>query len=133
MLRVDDLSSDQTVALAAAKYYQGAREVKAVLQLAQIPELLVVPVDPTSRYAGAADDRGAGARRLDTRDGRPARSRPSRRSRAPTRCVAGDRLDLLGRAATGDTTRWWVLADANRWPDATQLEQPGQTIGLPDA
>jgi nucleoid-associated protein YgaU len=47
--------------------------------------------------------------------------------------VAGDRLDLLGRAATGDTTRWWVLADANPWLDATQLEQPGQTIGLPRA
>ena len=31
VLRVDDLSSDQTVAIAAAKYYQGAREVKAVL------------------------------------------------------------------------------------------------------
>jgi hypothetical protein len=40
VLRVDDLSSDQTAAIAAAKYYQGAREVKAVLQLAQIPELL---------------------------------------------------------------------------------------------
>lgn len=40
VLRVQDLSSDQTVAIAAAKYYQGAREVKAVLQLAQIPELL---------------------------------------------------------------------------------------------
>jgi hypothetical protein len=40
VLRVDDLSSDQTVAIAAAKYYQGAREVKAVLNLAQTPELL---------------------------------------------------------------------------------------------
>jgi hypothetical protein len=40
VLRVQDLSADQTVAIAAAKYYQGAREVKAVLQLAQIPELL---------------------------------------------------------------------------------------------
>jgi hypothetical protein len=40
VLRVDDLSADQTVAIAAAKYYHGAREVKAALQLAQIPELL---------------------------------------------------------------------------------------------
>jgi hypothetical protein len=40
VLRVDDLSSDQTVAIAAAKYYQGSREVKAVLNLAQTPELL---------------------------------------------------------------------------------------------
>jgi len=39
VLRVDDLSVDDTVARAAAKYYQGAREAKAVLQLAQIPEL----------------------------------------------------------------------------------------------
>ena len=46
---------------------------------------------------------------------------------------AGDRLDLLGRAATGDTTRWWVLADANPWADATRLERPGETIGLPRA
>jgi nucleoid-associated protein YgaU len=46
---------------------------------------------------------------------------------------AGDRLDLLGRAATGDTTRWWILADANPWSDATRLERAGQTIGLPRA
>jgi len=39
VLRVDHLSVDDTVARAAAKYYQGAREAKAVLQLAQIPEL----------------------------------------------------------------------------------------------
>jgi hypothetical protein len=40
VLRVDDLSSDDTVARAAAKYYQVAREAKAFLQLAQIPELI---------------------------------------------------------------------------------------------
>jgi hypothetical protein len=40
VLQVDDLSKDDTVARAAAKYYQGAREVKAVAQLVQIPELL---------------------------------------------------------------------------------------------
>lgn len=45
----------------------------------------------------------------------------------------GERLDLLARAATGDTTRWWVLADANAWADAVRLEQPGETIGLPRA
>jgi hypothetical protein len=42
------------------------------------------------------------------------------------------RLDLLGQRATGDTTRWWVLADANPWADATTLERPGTTIDLPD-
>jgi hypothetical protein len=45
----------------------------------------------------------------------------------------GSRLDLLGHRATGDTTRWWVLADANPWADATRLERPGTTIDLPDA
>lgn len=47
--------------------------------------------------------------------------------------VAGDRLDLLALEAVGDSTRWWALADANPWRDATRLEQPGQTIDLPDA
>jgi len=45
---------------------------------------------------------------------------------------AGDRLDLLGQVATGDSTRWWVLADANPFADATELERPGLTIDLPD-
>jgi len=46
---------------------------------------------------------------------------------------AGDRLDLLGQSATGDSTRWWVLADANPLADAGELEHPGLTIDLPDA
>lgn len=45
---------------------------------------------------------------------------------------AGDRLDLMGLAATGDSTQWWRLADANPWADATQLERPGATIDLPE-
>jgi hypothetical protein len=45
----------------------------------------------------------------------------------------GERLDLLGLKAAGDTTRWWLLADANPWSDATVLEHAGQTIELPDA
>lgn len=44
---------------------------------------------------------------------------------------AGDRLDLLGRAATGDTTRWWLLADANPWWDPVELEVAGRRIELP--
>ena len=40
VLRVADLGTGDTFARAAATYYQGSREVKAVLQLAQIPELL---------------------------------------------------------------------------------------------
>lgn len=43
----------------------------------------------------------------------------------------GDRLDLLGRAATGDTTRWWLLADANPWWDPAALEVAGRRIELP--
>jgi nucleoid-associated protein YgaU len=45
----------------------------------------------------------------------------------------GDRLDLLAHVAAGDSTRWWLLADANPYRDATALEQPGQSIELPDA
>jgi nucleoid-associated protein YgaU len=45
---------------------------------------------------------------------------------------AGDRLDLMGLAATGDSTQWWRLADANPSPDATELERPGATIDLPE-
>jgi len=39
VLRVDDLDKDDTVARAAATYYQGSREVKAVLQIPQMAEL----------------------------------------------------------------------------------------------
>ena len=45
----------------------------------------------------------------------------------------GDRLDLLASIAAGDSTRWWLLADANPFADATRLERPGATIDLPDA
>jgi hypothetical protein len=45
----------------------------------------------------------------------------------------GDRLDLLAQVAAGDSTRWWLLADANPFHDATRLEQPGERIDLPDA
>jgi hypothetical protein len=46
---------------------------------------------------------------------------------------AGDRLDLLARAALGETTAWWRIADANPFADATRLEEPGRTIRLPGA
>lgn len=45
---------------------------------------------------------------------------------------AGDRLDLLAQVAAGDSTLWWLLADANPFHDATRLEEPGRTIELPD-
>jgi len=37
--RPDDLDRDDAVARAAATYYQGSREVKAVLQIPQMVEL----------------------------------------------------------------------------------------------
>ena len=39
ILRTVDLPQDATIARAAATFYQGAREVKAVLQLPQLLEL----------------------------------------------------------------------------------------------
>ena len=39
VLRLDDLDKDDTVARAAATYYQGSREVKAILQIPQMIEL----------------------------------------------------------------------------------------------
>jgi hypothetical protein len=89
-------------------------------------------LEPTSRYAGlpaidvpAAD---GSVRRLGAPRVVP---EPSLRGSYDVR--DGDRLDLLGQGAAGDSTRWWLLADANPWPDATRLERPGQTIDLPDA
>lgn len=88
--------------------------------------------DPTSRYAGrppitvvAAD---GSARVL----GAP-RVVPALPTRGVYTARAGDRLDLLAHIAAGDSTRWWLLADANPHRDATRLEQPGQAIELPDA
>ena len=88
--------------------------------------------DPTSRYAGlptisivALDGtaRVLGAPRVV--------AQPPVRAAYTVR--AGDRLDLLAHIAAGDSTRWWLLADANPHRDATRVEQPGQTIDLPDA
>jgi nucleoid-associated protein YgaU len=92
---------------------------------------MAVP-DSTSRYAGqppitvvAADGsvRVLGAPRVV----------PAPPVRGAYTVRAGDRLDLLAHIAAGDSTRWWLLADANPHRDAARLEQPGQTIELPDA
>lgn len=87
---------------------------------------------PNSRYGGSAaiEIVGAdGARHtlLAPRFAQPLASRGAYEIRP------GARLDLLGEAATGDSTRWWLLADANPWWDATALERPGEVIELPDA
>jgi hypothetical protein len=57
---------------------------------------------------------------------------PEPRTRGIYQARSSDRLDLLARAAFGDSTQWWVLADANPWADATALEAPGTDIRLPD-
>lgn len=89
-------------------------------------------LDPTSRYARLpvievpAPD--GGVRRL----GAP-RVAPAPRLRGSFEVRPGSRLDLLAQDAAGDSTRWWLLADANPWADATRLERPGQIVDLPDA
>lgn len=89
------------------------------------------PLDPGSRYAGLPEIEvpapDGSTRRLGAP--RPVPAPPLRGSYAVR---PGDRLDLLGQRASGDTTRWWVLADANPWRDATRLERPGRRIELPD-
>jgi nucleoid-associated protein YgaU len=92
---------------------------------------MAVP-DPTSRYARqppievVAPD---GSRRVM---GAP-RVVPAAATSGSYTVRPGDRLDLLALVAAGDSTRWWLLADANRFADATQIERPGHRIKLPDA
>lgn len=45
----------------------------------------------------------------------------------------GDRLDLLAGAALGDSTRWWVIADANPPANALALERTGTPLAVPNA
>ena len=88
--------------------------------------------DAGSRYAGLpvidvpAPD--GGVRRL----GAP-RMAPAPPLRGSFEVPPGTRLDLLALQAAGDSTRWWLLADANPWADATRLERPGQIVDVPDA
>jgi nucleoid-associated protein YgaU len=88
--------------------------------------------DPTSRYAGLPEIRVTAPDGSVRVLGAP-RVVPAPPTRGSYTARPGDRLDLLAHVAAGDSTRWWLLADANPFPDATRLEQPGQTIDLPDA
>lgn len=45
----------------------------------------------------------------------------------------GDRLDLLAGTALSDSTRWWVIADANPTADALALEHAGTVLEVPGA
>ncbi len=88
-------------------------------------------VDPRSRYHGSRTVVVVGA------DGNERTmlvprvvSEPSTNGTYEVR--PGDRLDLLGHVAFGDTTQWWRLADANPFVDAERLELPGTIMRLPD-
>jgi hypothetical protein len=91
-----------------------------------------MPLDPTSRYAGLP------VIDVPAPDGTVRRLGAPRMAPAPTlrgsfEIRPGSRLDLLAQDAAGDSTRWWLLADANPWADATRLERSGQIVDLPDA
>ena len=88
--------------------------------------------DRTSRYAGLPDVRVVAPDGSTRILGAP-RVVPAPPLRGSYTIRAGDRLDLLAHIAAGDSTRWWLLADANPFADATRLEQPGRAIDLPDA
>jgi len=90
------------------------------------------PPDATSRYAGLPEIEVIEADGSVRRLGAP-RAVPAPPASSAYVVRAGDRLDLLGLVATGDSTRWWALADANPWLDPTRLERPGLRIRLPDA
>jgi hypothetical protein len=87
--------------------------------------------DPNSRYFGL---RPVSIARPDgsVRVLGPVRIARVRPATSNYQVQPGDRLDLLGEAATTDSTRWWVLADANPWADATRLEDVGTVIEVPD-
>jgi len=89
-------------------------------------------LDPSSRYAGMATIQVTDADGV-VRIFLAPRVASAPRSRGAYEVRAGARLDLLGDAALGDSTRWWLLADANPWRDPTRLERPGEVIELPDA
>lgn len=50
----------------------------------------------------------------------------------PQQVQAGDRLDLLAHARTGDATQFWHVADANTALDGRTLTgTPGDTLNVP--
>ena len=89
--------------------------------------------DPTSRYAGLPEIRvvapDGSVRVLGAPRAVPAP--PTRGSYTVRRRATGSTCSR--RSQPGDSTRWWLLADANPFADATRLERPGATIDLPDA
>ncbi|HQX82815.1 MAG TPA: hypothetical protein PKW63_13710 [Vicinamibacterales bacterium] len=50
----------------------------------------------------------------------------------PQMVQAGERLDLLAQARTGDATQFWHVADANTALDGRELvDTPGETVIVP--
>jgi hypothetical protein len=45
----------------------------------------------------------------------------------------GDRVDLLAGSALRDSTKWWVIADANPRANALDLERTGTPLAVPNA
>ena len=91
-----------------------------------------MPLDPGSRYAGLPSIEVPAPDGTVRRLGAP-RVAPAPPRRGSFAVRPGTRLDRLAPDAAGDTTRWWLLADANPWADATRLERSGQIVDLPDA
>jgi hypothetical protein len=87
--------------------------------------------DPRSRYAGSRRVTVTGPAG-EQRTMLAPRVAPAPRVNGSYEIRDSDRIDLLAATALGDSTRWWLLADANPWPDATRLEVPGTIIRLPD-
>ncbi len=57
---------------------------------------------------------------------------PHERRRGAHRVTESDRPDLLGWRATGDPTRFWMVADVNAAFDPDELTSPaGRVIALP--
>lgn len=88
--------------------------------------------DPTSRYTGLPTVT------VPRADGEPVALGVPRVAPAPAtvgtyQVRPGDRLDLMAQAAIADSTRWWLLADANPWFDPQRIEETGETIELPRA
>jgi hypothetical protein len=88
-------------------------------------------IERTSRYAGLPILQVEGPDGASRTLGTP-RVVPEPSLRGTYEVQAGDRLDLLAHSAAGDSTQWWLLADANPWFDPTRIELPGQSIDLPD-
>ncbi len=92
---------------------------------------MAVP-DPTSRYAGLPTVTVPGADGAPIVLGAP-RIAPTPPGGGTYQVRPGDRLDLMAQAAIADSTRWWIIADANPYFDPDRLEEPGRTIELPHA